>query len=510
MAQQTPWWWQYYQGQGQQPSPTGTPTVTVRNGVVYDDQGKRIEGATSSSQTSQGQPGHEAPGPTVPPDYSGGAVDLPPVNPSSTPSTAPDLPPGLGGPGSYPSSSPFPTPPTYYNVPPNETSNFYSDTYQGGGPNPPPTENNIPTGGDQYLYNPPTNEDMAPPQSQSYYGGGFNPTPNEAMTAAPYDRYLYDNPPTNETSLPNNTPTYYGGGENPAPAEGMTWTPADVYQYDPNPPPNEDMLANPIDTGPNQDTNRYVPAGDGGNYIYDENWQPGGYQPPPDQSTEPPTPPGVTPDALPAGQAPPIPVGAGNLVPPPGFPPLPGSWNSPTNYANLGNIAGNIGGSISNAIFNPDVGYYNPSYLASQGYTPGGSFPGSYGGGTGSMWPGEGFAGAGGGPLPGSFAGLGSGGGGNLGGWQPFRNLWYGNQPYSPSNFANLTGWENSQGNALAGAQFYPGQTPGPIVYGPTAGGSYSNYLSTWNSVNSPSTTGEADPWGSFGHASHSGITSAQ
>src|SRR5438552_4705760 len=63
--------------------------------------------------------------------------------------------------------------------------------------------------------------------------------------------------------------------------------------------------------------------------------------------------------------------------------------------------------------------------------------------------------------LPGALSGIGQGGGGSLGTWNPFKNMWSGKHPYTPQNFRNAVAWQNSQGNALAGARFYPGQTPG-------------------------------------------------
>ncbi len=528
MAQQAPWWWQYYQGQGvQQPTPppnVASWNVNIPGGPPPDIRQQQAIAAQQYQQQFQNQP------------------DLPPISPQAR-TTAPEAPPGqeLGSP------TPSPTPPPYSNIPPGETSNFYSDIYRW--PNPSPNdENPVPSGSPQFLYNPPTNdENPIPDNPPTYYGGGPNPVPNEDAVANPVDQYR---PPAPENVPPNEesnfySDTYQGGGYNPEPNTEMVANPVDQYrQADlPNPVINESSVygnygtpsnetyqnyapseypqgayatqpmaptgdwnfitnydqypsapqsdysmtgstgvlpsgiaPNPftdpvdlftggpptVDIGPSQDTNRYVPAGDGGQYVYDENWQPGGYQPPPDQPNQPSTT-ATGGEPSPSGAPTPAPPfareGSGMM----------GTWQD---YANVTAPA-------------------TPPPYTSLFDQPSGQNIGA-------------------GPLPGSFAGLGSGGGGNLGGWDPFRNLWYGNQPYSPSNFANLTGWENSQGNALAGAQFYPGQTPGPIIYGPTAGGSYSNYLSAWNSVNSPSTTGEADPWGSFGHPSHSGTTSAQ
>lgn len=139
-----------------------------------------------------------------------------------------------------------------------------------------------------------------------------------------------------------------------------------------------------------------------------------------------------------------------------------------------------------------DPGYQSPDFSADPVISPGVSSPFSD-----AML------------LPGALSGIGQGGGGNLGSYDAGSGIWGGNNPLTPENFQNLVGWENYQGNALQGAQFYPGQTPGPVIYQPTAGGNYGNYLSMWNGQGG-SNPGFLPPLGDFNQISHSGMTFAR
>lgn len=181
-------------------------------------------------------------------------------------------------------------------------------------------------------------------------------------------------------------------------------------------------------------------------------------------------------------------------------PGMPSSLSDPTNYGAVGQFfrdaagnivdaAGNIVHAASDLVSNiannlaNDPGYSSPSYLTSIGYTPGQ--------GTGSLLPPEGFAGARGGPLPGGTAGLGSFSAGFLpNAWQNFmgRQPWMLRRPMTAEQWAQLTSFENFQGNALAGVNWanWAKQTglPTPTQTSQNPfGNNYSQYLDMWNAT---------------------------
>jgi len=178
---------------------------------------------------------------------------------------------------------------------------------------------------------------------------------------------------------------------------------------------------------------------------------------------------------------------------------------APARRAPVAAAGGGGGGAVSTPRqYGP--GWYSPDYLRSIGYEPGQ--------GAGSMWPGAGPSlgaydvggygvGGGGGsffhqlqggratPIAGSTYNLGASGPVNLSGLpQLSRGLWGAKQPLTPTNFNNMLGFMNYQGNATG-------------LSGPAFGGlNYNQYLNLWNQLRQ---AGRTDPTTASGLAAGGG-----
>ena len=443
------------------PPPGSTPAPYEK---IYDDSGRRM---TSSQTSPSGQ------GPTATPNSSG--IDFPPAEGGNPPTTAPYDPrfetpnnpnQGWGLPSTSEGMLPF-DPQLYYpsdagaNVPTNEGQIPHDeeqyrnpiglaklpDGYQFQGT---PGEmygntQNIPTMED-YTYTQYTPQDEMLQDPQLYYPSeSLNIPTNEGMLPSDTQQYNSGGPeniPTNEGMMPTGSNDFLPSeGANIPTNEGML--PHDEQQYmdstaGANIPTDENMMADlapdafgqselPAEAAPEgQSDSFYYPTGDGGYQELDSSGNPV-------TSTG-----GGTPASAP-GQ-PVFPINWASGAPGGGGVQGPLYANAPAgttaaggtsfgsdlsqDIGDVGNFIKGIPGAAKKAL-SPDVGYYSPEYLASQGYEPGQ--------GTNSQWPGEG-------PSTTSYdvGAYGAGGGGG--------SFFHGNVGAGPiaGSFTNLGGSANA------------------------------------------------------------------